>query len=95
MRKFKSQRTLAEVKKLMLEKGYVIPSKSQMAYDNGSDYILFCKPERRVLYRPHDGCFMVIKSNGDIIATHSSGDFDEREWYQELLNIFYSDEVKQ
>jgi len=92
MRTFKSVRPLEEVKKLMLEQGYFIPSKSQKAYNDGSDWILFCRPERRIQYRPHDGSFALINSVGYVIATHLSEEFEDREDYQELLNIFYISE---
>ena len=79
MKKFKGLRKLDDVIEKAKQLGYVYYQKDFQQR--------FRKGDLDICLRSF-GEFNVYK-DGECIATHKSDEFDNEEWYQEILEIFY------
>lgn len=91
MLKFKGQKKLDEVCRLMKEKGMDIDSSG---FDRGDDFILFKGDWHdlplTISYNTVNGGFFV--HNGftcALLATHLSKELENEEWYRDLLDTLY------
>lgn len=95
MKKYKGNRKLDDIRKLVIERG---GTWDQTAYNRGSDYVTFefihksLSPS--VVYNTFNGNF-IIKGDGGKYITERSKEMDGVDWYDDLLDtIFLPMEMK-
>ena len=91
---FTTGRPCPEVMKLAKEKGLGVNTDK---FDNeGSDYITLTddKNKRVIVYNTFNARFIVSDQKHEIIATEASANLDNEPWYAELLDLFYTGELK-
>lgn len=93
MKKFKGIRSQKEVVKNMISLGYTWTQTSRQNYEGGSDYNGFTNGELFILFNTFTGCFYVKDLiENQKIADENSIKFDNRKWYTDLLEAFYTKE---
>lgn len=89
-RKFKGNRNLESIIQDAQKLGWEVGRED---YDNGSDRIWIrdlIRREMQVSFNTITGCFYVYTPDSDLPkATHLNTEFDDEDWYKELLNLFY------
>jgi hypothetical protein len=93
MKQFKTTKKLPAIYESMQAKDMTIDSS---ALDRGGDCVTFKGDwhERplTIVYNVTNGLFGVFHGfSGEQIATQSSSEFDNEDWYRELIDIFYED----
>lgn len=94
MQRYKSIRTVDDIDTNLSGVGYRWVDESKKLFEQGSDWMLFVHEGELTL-------LLVNASNGqfilrdfvtdDLIATHENDNFDEEEWYSNILNAIYQE----
>jgi translation elongation factor EF-1alpha len=91
MKKFKGQKTFDEIVYIMKNKGMKVDTTD---FDKGDDWCFFKGAWNHlpltIAYNTVNSRFIVYNGfTGKQMATESSGNLENEEWYSELLNTFY------
>lgn len=89
-KKFKGKRKLSDIIKKAEKTGWEINTQQ---FDKGGDGIWLRDLHDRIMqiyYNTFNGHFVVYTPESDNpIATHLSTEFDNEDWYNEILDLFY------
>jgi len=88
MKTFENKNSLDEVLAKLKELGYKI---NDHAFKNGSDWITGIKKDKNIAFSSVSYWFCITDADGyNVIATISSTELDDVEWYKEILNVFWN-----
>lgn len=93
MKKFKGMKKLNDIIKDAKKLGFEVNTNS---FDNGGDCIYLKDTNKRmekIVLNTFNGQFFIYTPDTDDpnvpYATHLSGEFENEDWYEEKLNLFY------
>lgn len=95
MQHFKKIRTVDEIETNLSGICYRWVDESKVQFEQGSDFMLFVNEMELnfLLVNVTNGTFILRDFvTDDLIATHESDNFDEEEWYSNILNAIYHEE---
>ncbi|CAK7025362.1 hypothetical protein [Tissierella sp.] len=96
MKMFKGNRNLEEIIQIAKDKNWEVDIED---FDKGGDWIWIRDLHDRLLqvvFNTFNGHFLVYSPVSDRpIATHLSKELDDKDWYNELLHMFYEDKKEE
>ncbi|MEG0165412.1 hypothetical protein [Anaerorhabdus sp.] len=95
MQRYKSIRTIDDIETNLSGVGYRWIDESKVLFEQGSDFMLFIHEGELtfLLVNVTNGYFILRDFVTDeVIATHENDNFDEEEWYLNILNAIYKEE---